>query len=164
MATEQVLIGCKLPHGLIMEVVDPGMMTNAEGRPIQGLHPKPHSGKRVILKGANSLRTNPNAAQGVFPYAVTQVDKDLWDAWIARHKDEPMVKNGFVFVAKSEKDAQAMGKERATERTGLEALSLDVDSKGKSVDPRLAALGRGSAHSAPTADQESMARAQGAAA
>lgn len=164
MATEKVLIGCKLPNGLIMEVVEPGMITNVEGRAVQGLHPKPHSGQRVILKGANSLRTNPNAAQGVFPYAVTEVDKDLWDAWLARHKNEPMVKNGFVFVAKSEKDAQAMGKERANERTGLEALNLDVDGKGKSVDPRLAALGRGMAHSAPTADQESMAQARGAAA
>lgn len=153
MAKEQVLIGCKLPHGLIMEIPDVGDL----------LRPKP-VGKRVILKGANSLRTNPNAAQGNFPYAVTLVDKDFWDAWLERHKDRPFITNRLVFVAKNEADAKAMGKELLGERTGMESLSLEVDGKGKSLDPRLAALGRGAAHSAATADPESLARVQPAAA
>jgi len=153
MAKEQVLIGCKLPHGLIMEIPDVGDL----------LRPKP-VGQRVILKGANSLRTNPNAAQGSFPYAVTSVDKDFADRWFARYQSEPFVKNGLVFIAKSEADARSMSKERLPERTGMEALDLGVDAKGKSTDPRLAALGRGAAHSATTPDPESIARAQGAAA
>lgn len=153
MAKEQVLIGCKLPHGLIMEIPEPGDM----------LRPRP-VGKRVILKGANSLRTNPNAAQGTFPYAVTSVDKEFWEAWLERHKDRPFITNELVFVAKNEADAKSMGRERIGERTGMEALNLEIDGKGKSVDPRLAALGRGAAHSAPTPDPESIARAQSAAA
>src|SRR5579885_1599560 len=76
--------------------------------------------------GANSLRTERRAQQGVHPFAITPVDKDFWEAWYAQHKDRDFVKNGLVFVAKDEKDAQAMARERLPERTGLEGLNTDL--------------------------------------
>ncbi len=114
-----VMIGCKLPHGLILELIP----APPADRTLQGFVP---AGKRVTIKGANSLRTERRAQQGVHPFAITPVDKDFWEAWYAQHKDRDFVKNGLVFVAKDEKDAQAMARERLPERTGLEGLNTDL--------------------------------------
>jgi hypothetical protein len=129
--TDTVLIGCKLPLGFTMEIVQPGTAVNADGKPVQMLHPAKR-GERVFIKGANSMRVNPRAHQGVHPFAITRVDRSLWEAWIARNADFDFVKRGLVFEAKNERDAQAMAKERLPERTGLEGLNPRVEK-----DPRM---------------------------
>ena len=131
-STDTVLVVCKLPHGFIMEIVQPGTMVAPDGKPIQGLMPSTEPGQRVFIKGANSMRTNPRAHQGVHPYAITRVPRSLWEAWIERNRGMTFVRNALVFMAENPPDAQAMAKERIKERTGLEGLNPKVEK-----DPRL---------------------------
>ena len=72
-----VAIGCRLPHGIILE------------------HPsKP--GVKVAVKGLN------RAAILGAPHAVTEeVDADFWDAWKAANPEFPALKSGALFVAGS---------------------------------------------------------------
>jgi hypothetical protein len=127
-STATVTIGCKLPHGLWLEVVQPGEMTQ----------PRP-AGVRVKLNGANTLRiqnpagpTNPATAM----YALTVVDKAFWDAWYARNKDLDFIKNGVVFVASDQKEAAAMSAERGNVRSGLEPITpgeVNQDARVKDI-------------------------------
>jgi hypothetical protein len=122
-----VLIGCKLPNGIILELITPPEADVSK----QGLIPKP-TGERVTLKGANSLRTNTRSSLGQFAYAVTRVDKGFWDKWLARYKDLDFIKNGLVFEAKNQDEFAAIARERAGLRTQLEPLAVDITS-----DPRV---------------------------
>ena len=117
-----VLIGCKLSNGFWMEVCNLPPRDPKE----QTLQPPPQ-GPRILIKGANSLRTDRRAAQGSHPYAVTRVPIDHWEAWLRQNKDRAYVKNGLVFVAKDKSDAKAIAKERKDVRTGTEALAQEKD-------------------------------------
>lgn len=99
-----VAIGCRLPHGIILE------------------HPnKP--GVKVAVKGLN------RAAILGAPHAVTEeVDADFWDAWKAANPEFPALKSGALFVAGSAAHVAAIAKELKGEKTGLEAL--DPESMG----------------------------------
>ena len=104
-----VVVACKLPAGLVMEIVDP---VNPTGE--IGSQPPP-VGRRVTLNGANFVqrRVGQKNALGqypmlkVYPYGLTVVDQSFWEA---------MAKERVVSVS-----------------TGLEPLTPD----GKSGDKRL---------------------------
>ena len=70
MSKETVIVGCKLPNGIIMQV---GEATHV----INGFN---HSS--VI--GGHGITDN--------------VPKDLWDAWLKENKDRDLCKNGFIFA------------------------------------------------------------------
>lgn len=129
-----VQVACKLPHGLIMEIVEPGHMIN----------PGP-VGQRVTLKGANSLRVvtgNRGVSQGDHPYAITSVDKEFWDAWFKRNQDLPFVKNKLVFALDKEDAVKSEIRNLKDVKTGLEALDQKNDPrlpKGVSADKKDAA-------------------------
>lgn len=92
-----MIIGCRLPHGLILTV----------------------GNKSVTLNGLNKV-TIIGAT-----YATTEVDNDFWAAWKAQHADFPALKNGAIFEAKTPADAQAKASEVSKEPTGLEPLKPD---------------------------------------
>lgn len=126
MATVQ--IGCKLPHGLVLELITPGTL----------LQPGPRDmARRVTLKGANSLREDKRVSQGEFPVAFTEVEEELWDEWYSRNKDMEFIRKGFVFKADATEgrgakaSLAAQSKERTKERTGLEALATKDDPRLK---------------------------------
>ncbi|MDK1195306.1 hypothetical protein QMW88_04050 [Cronobacter dublinensis] len=105
---ETVVVGCKLPNGLIVE---------------QG-------GYRVTLNGANTS----NVIGG---YGLTDgVDKDAFEKWLAVHKDQPYVKNELVFAQAKANSARDKAKENAKVKTGLEGLPQDkpVDGVVKDED------------------------------
>jgi hypothetical protein len=123
MAKDFVLIGCKLPHGIMLELIT----EPPKDRTLQNRNPAP-TGPRVTLKGSNTLRTDRRMSQAQHLYATTRVPKEFWDAWIARpgNKELPFVKNGLVFVATSEADAKALMREHKDLRTGFEPLNQDL--------------------------------------
>ncbi len=123
-STATVEIGCKLPHGIWLELISEGNLTN----------PAP-AGPKVRLRGANdtSVYVGTNPANGAF--AITTVDKSFWDTWYARNKDLSFVKNGAVFVAENAKDAAAMAKDQKGAKTGFEPLS--PDGNGNFKDSRM---------------------------
>jgi hypothetical protein len=119
----EVVIGCKLPNGMILELMPLPPKELKE----QQLHPGP-PGKRVTLKGANSLRTHKRQpSPAAYDYAVTSVDKAFWDAWLERNREMDFIRNGLVFEAPNLNAANAIAKERAKTPTGMEALNPEKD-------------------------------------
>lgn len=101
-----VVVGCKLPHGVILE------------------HPMDRTNK-VELSGKNkSLIVGAD-------YASTEVDADFWEQWSAVNKEFPALKSGAIFVAKSAADAAVVARETLDRKTGFEAM----DPKSHGVKP-----------------------------
>jgi hypothetical protein len=94
-----VTIGCKLPHGLIIEARD-------------------NSGEivRVTLNGANAARI-------VGGYGITEnVPADVWNAWLKKHAKFPAVINGQVFVHTDLKSVEGEAKNRRNVASGFESI------------------------------------------
>lgn len=99
--SKTVFVGCKLPHGIVIELPN-----------------KPDA--TVTLKGLNS--SNIIGA----PYAVTEVDEEFWAKWIASNAKFGPVESGAIFQAKSETELKATAKSLEGEKTGFEpALPQD---------------------------------------
>lgn len=97
---ETCIVGCKLPHGLNIELAaQPG-----------------EEPKRIKLKGANAARI-------VGGYGLTTlVPKEAFETWLKENATRPFIKNGSVFMETSAARADSVAKERRAERTGLEAI------------------------------------------
>lgn len=156
-----VVIGCKLPAGLVMEIVEPGKDDSGK----VGVMPAP-AGKRVVLKGAHSVPRIKGAlgefpALPVYPYGLTVVDKDFWEAWKKRHEVFGFMKDGSIFEAPNQDAAMKMAKERLNSvSTGLEPLTPPTDEKSKgdkrlsggtSADPAMAQVMRQNEQEVPAA-------------
>lgn len=100
-SVKQVSVGCKLPHGLHLD------LKNSEG-PV-----------RVTLVGANASRI-------VGGYGITEnVSSDFMAQWLKKNAKHPSVVKGLIFIHSDTKSAEAMAKERADDpqtATGLEAI------------------------------------------
>jgi hypothetical protein len=92
-----VIVGCRLPNGLQIE----------------------HKGVKVHLNGLNKTKIIGAT------HATTEVDKDFWDGWKAEYKDFEPLKNGAIFAASGERDAEAKAKELKDEKTGFEPMSKE---------------------------------------
>jgi hypothetical protein len=106
--TTMVVVGCKLPNGLIMEVGKVG-----DDRYTQ-----------VRLRGTN----DSNIVGG---YGLTEVSKEFWDEWFKKNKNLSFVKKGFVFAHGDMASARDVAKERTLELTGLEPLNPHKDERVK---------------------------------
>lgn len=89
----QVVIGCKLPMGLHIGIGD----------------------KSAVLKGSNSS----NVIGG---YGLTEVDKELADAWFKEYENYQPVKDGLIFVQSSDSNAKAVAKERKAVKSKMEPM------------------------------------------
>ncbi|HDL8567144.1 TPA: hypothetical protein ACMY33_001248 [Yersinia enterocolitica] len=99
---ETVIVGCKLPHGLNINI----------------------DGKSVVLNGSNSC----SIAGG---YGLTEgVDKDLFDRFLSVYADAPYVKNQLVFAQGKHSSATAQANEQKDIQTGLEGLNPDKPAPG----------------------------------
>lgn len=95
-----VVVGCKLPHGLILEhPMDPTKKVELVGK------------NKALIVGAD--------------YASTEVDGDFWEQWAAVNKEFPAVKSGAIFVAKSAADVAAVARENVDRKTGFEPMRTD---------------------------------------
>lgn len=99
---ETIVVGCKLPNGLVVE----------------------QDGYTVTLNGAN-------ASNVIGGYGLTEgVDKDAFEKWLEVHKNQPYVKNELVFAQAKSSSAQSKANENASVKTGLEGLPQDKPSPG----------------------------------
>lgn len=96
-----VIVGCKLPHGLIIK----------------------SGGKSVTLNGANSSRI-------IGGYGLTPVDKDFFDAWKAEFASFEPLKSGLIFEQANERSAVSQATEQQEIKSGLEPLDLDKPAAG----------------------------------
>lgn len=90
---KQVIVGCKLPNGLIAQV----------------------GNQKVLFAGANSSKI-------VGGYGLTPVDKDFADAWFKNHKNFHPVKAELIFVQSDRASAEDAAEEREDVKTGLEGV------------------------------------------
>ncbi|EMB4114254.1 MULTISPECIES: hypothetical protein [Serratia] len=100
---EQVTVGCKLPNGLVLEV-------DGHQQAVAG-----YRGEDVRIIGG---------------YGLTPVDKELWDAWLKIHKDQPYVKNGVIFAQDNGNSARAQAKEQEKLKSGLDPLPQNNPAPG----------------------------------
>lgn len=108
---KKILIGCRLPHGLVLE----------------------HKGVSVTLKGTNS-----RVVAGLYvpeqDFATTEVDAEFWEAWSKEHSTFPAVTSNSIFVAKDSSSAEAVAKELRAESTGFEQLDPAKEKDVKKLD------------------------------
>ena len=114
---ESVIVMCKLPNGLVLQVGD----------------------KRVNLRGsANYLQPNPKrrfqAPEIIYSDSLNVVDSKFWDDWNAKirkdfadpytpgeHTFQPLL-SGAIYVGKNRNEATAIAKDKEKERCGFEAV------------------------------------------
>lgn len=96
-----VTIGCKLPHGIVLD------------------HPLDPS-KKVELMGKNS-----SLIIGA-EYGTTEVDGEFWETWKTVHAEFPALKSGAIFEAKNVTEAASVAKELEGEVTGFEPMAQNT--------------------------------------
>jgi len=99
---EMVVIGCRIPNGLILA------------------HPKTRA--RVTLEGPKLVMANPNPRKLSANFAITEVDAEFWAAWKAAYAKSPILTSQAIFEAKSESEANAKARELQKEKTGFEQM------------------------------------------
>lgn len=97
-----ILIGCRLPHGLTIS------------------HPNPAIKTKVTIAGMNTSKVIGST------HVTTEVDADFWEAWKTVYSDFAPLKNGSIFDARSVTDAAAKAKDLRKEKTGFEPMAKDA--------------------------------------
>jgi hypothetical protein len=115
-----VVIACRLPHGLLLELGQQGA-ENYQSIKINGIHSVDSSGK------PSSLVVNG--------HAFTQVPEAFWNDWRKAHQGAPYLKNRMVF-AEDTLDAahRATTLAESKGKTGFEPLSPDAPPSDIVVD------------------------------
>ena len=109
MASDTITIGCKLPHGLHLDV-----------------HTEGQAKKRVTVKGNNSSLV-------IGGYGITDgVPKEHWEAWLEQHKSHPAVTNSLIFAHTQTNSVKARALEQAELKNGLEGM--DPKNMGKGLE------------------------------
>lgn len=111
-----IVVGCKLPHGLQLEVGsvgEPEYRTFTLNGPLK---------KKGLVDGTG--------------YALTTIPKDFWDSWLAYSPRDrqgkviakepnrllPCIRNRLVYAHQEREHVEAFAVEHNSQRTGLEAL------------------------------------------
>lgn len=119
--TATVVVGCKLPNGMICEV----------GRPGDDNH------RHVRLNGSNAnVVVGADGKPVVGGYGLTTVSKQFWDEWLKTHKRLDFVRNGFVFVHNDMASARDHAHDLAGKRNGFEAVDPNekvLDREGRVI-------------------------------
>lgn len=110
-STTTVVMGCKMQHGIKMEL----------GRPGQPGY------RTYTINGANSSRVY--GGFGLTP----GIPKDFATKWLADNEHMTFVARGLVYMEGDEAGAIDKAKERKSERSGLEAWNPLVGADGKPV-------------------------------
>lgn len=147
MSTETVMIGCRLPHGLKLEVGYKTTRKGADGT-VHMNYERLESYATCVLKGTNEHVQGARAA-GILmpavgvpqPFINKNVPKDLWTQWIKEQGGQRCwyLKSGNLFVVPNaeEASAQAMAIDLITTQAPLAPLNISLDPKtGKMADLR----------------------------
>lgn len=109
---EAVIVGCRLPQGLILH------------HPVDRRQTVTLEGPRLIVADGRNLGKN---------FAITEVDADFWGAWKTAYAKSPILMSNAVFEAKSAQDAAAKARELQKEKTGFEQMPQNAAGVSKAV-------------------------------
>jgi hypothetical protein len=137
MANEKVIVSCKLPHGLVIEAREVSYFTGPNGEQI----PTYKVLDSARLRGSAEARRmeSDGKVMGEVPlvvegYGLTEVSKDLWEAWLAQNKDSALVKSNLVYASPKIDLAKSQAREQGPQvKSGLEPLDPTRPEKG--VEP-----------------------------
>jgi hypothetical protein len=142
---ESVTVACNLPNGIILQLYDVELTETVlpNGRVIKENQCTLRTDQQWALRGpVNRSALAATNRDDVLPddyvlvrsdapdagYALTfGVPKDFWEEWLRINQNNPLVKNGHVFAAKSESDAKAMAKEHREFTSGFQGLNQSGD-------------------------------------
>lgn len=119
MARETILIGCRLPNGMILT------------------HPQ-NSEMKVTLKGNSGEKLDSGLFLPPKAFATTEIDAEFWAAWKAAYVGFPPLKNRAIFEARNEQEAAAKAKEMAKEKTGFEQVPQTIMDGGIKLEKAVA--------------------------
>lgn len=95
---DKVIVGCKLPNGIVLEVGD----------------------KKKVVNGLNAAVIIGS------DHVTTEVDADFFNAWLEDHKDFPAIKSGALFVARTIDAIKEKAKDLKKKKTGFEPMQQDA--------------------------------------
>lgn len=110
-STKMVVVGCKLPNGIILELGK----RNTEGH------------KSVRLRGSNTTRV-------IGGFGLTDVSEDFMTAWLKKNARLSFVKRGLIFIQGDQDRATAHALHHSELKTGLEPLTPKDMPKKVEVD------------------------------
>lgn len=115
----QVIVACKIPSGLIIEV---------------GSHENDNY-RRVEVAGPNThLRTGRNTGLMIGGYVFTPVAEDVWNEFAQKHKSAKYFKTRMVFAEDTLDKAHAAALSDKNLKTGFERLNPDKLPEGLEAD------------------------------
>jgi hypothetical protein len=134
MSEKTVIIGCRLPNGLVLEIGYETTTSDVGGRLVTQVR-KLANYQRIALKGWNAHSEEMRrqeiqvpAAMNTRPFLNRGVSKAAWEQWKAAHTDSWLIKNGILFEAENEPDAQVkagdIGKDKLTVLAPLDKNAL----------------------------------------
>lgn len=137
--SQTVTVACRLPHGLMIEVIDPAVFNDLD--PKMGVRARPvDPEKQFRINGCARPVGVPlpdDAPQVVSGFALTPgVPADLWDAWLDQNKAAPFVKAGLIFAHAKSGDTVAQAREGKKLRSGFEGLDPDEPAPGIKRDDK----------------------------
>lgn len=119
--SKTVTVGCKLPHGLIIQHERLQEEKAADGAVVRRYVP---TGDSITLRGTNSSRV-------IGGYGLTKgVDGDFFRKWLSDNKDFAPVKAGLIFASDDLDTASDVAEERVDVVSGFEPNNPDKLPKG----------------------------------
>ena len=110
MAKETILIGCRLPNGIVLQ------------------HPK-NPNVTVELAGTYGKKTEAGIYLPPVQYSTTAVDAEFWAEWKAAHVGFAPLKNRAIFEARSEQEVGTKARESEKVPTGFEPMTHEDAAK-----------------------------------
>jgi len=151
-SARMVVVACKIPNGLILQLQTPvERMEDGMGGP-QPRRYNTFGGRRYIVRGPaypvgtrpknfEKFRSVPMIEGG---YAITRgIPKDFWEQWLEQNKRAPYVEapdgaeHGMIFAYDDLDSVVSAAREQEELLSGLEPISTDEDKDGKLTDRRM---------------------------
>lgn len=120
-SSKTICVGCKLPHGLIMQMDRLIEDKASDGAVVRKYVPV---GKEIKLNGANTSSV-------IGGYGITEnVDAEFFDAWLAQKMEHAFIQQNLVFAMPTISGVQDRAKEQAAVKSGFEPLNPDKPAPG----------------------------------
>jgi hypothetical protein len=133
--TATVVVGCKLPNGLIMELFEKRTINEVTMGGSKSVDQYFATGERFTLNGPAHKPGESAGCMVRSGFAITRgIPKDFWDRWYSANKTLPAVVNGLIVAYDSLSKTADAANERKAQKTGQER----IDPKNIPIlDPRL---------------------------
>lgn len=115
MAGEMVMVGCKAPNGVVLNL-DRYEITDQQSKRVHR-----HLGGKQLLRGWSHPINKPNLTEDTGGYRLNSVPADFWAEWFKRNADHPLIHDKIILPPPSKGgDGEAAAK--AIDHTAVPAM------------------------------------------